>query len=189
MNREQWLHTLADRMAPLFAEAGAAVPTTVRIACGFPSVSPLGRRKRRIGECWHPSTSVDKKTIQVFISPVLAKPEEVAETLLHELVHAVVGAGHGHKGPFVDLCKKLGFTRPWTSTPAKPELKARLNAILAGMEAYPHVAMDATKERGSVGSRLRKAACPECGYTIRVTRQWLNVGLPTCPCGTEMEEL
>ena len=33
-----------------------------------------------------------------------------------------------------------------------------------------------------------KAVCKECGYTLRATRKWLNIGLPTCPCGVEMEE-
>jgi len=33
--------------------------------------------------------------------------------------------------------------------------------------------------------RLRKCSC-ECGYTIRVTRAWMVVGLPVCPCGGEL---
>ena len=36
--------------------------------------------------------------------------------------------------------------------------------------------------------RQLKAVCKECGYTVRVTRKWLNIGVPVCPCGTEMEE-
>lgn len=28
---------------------------------------------------------------------------------------------------------------------------------------------------------LRKVACPECGYTIRVTGKWVARGLPDCP--------
>lgn len=31
------------------------------------------------------------------------------------------------------------------------------------------------------GTRLRKAACGECGYTVRVTQRWLEVGPPGCP--------
>jgi hypothetical protein len=34
--------------------------------------------------------------------------------------------------------------------------------------------------------RLRKAACADCGYTIRVTRSWLERGLPVCPCGGQI---
>lgn len=31
-------------------------------------------------------------------------------------------------------------------------------------------------------SRMRKCECA-CGYVCRVSRRWLAVGLPTCPCG------
>lgn len=36
-------------------------------------------------------------------------------------------------------------------------------------------------------SRLRKAICSDCGYTIRVTKRWLSVGVPVCPCGGLIE--
>jgi hypothetical protein len=39
------------------------------------------------------------------------------------------------------------------------------------------------------GTRLIKVACPQCGYTVRTTRQWIETGLPVCgPCETPMEE-
>ncbi|MDQ6920240.1 MAG: hypothetical protein M3256_12390 [Actinomycetota bacterium] len=28
---------------------------------------------------------------------------------------------------------------------------------------------------------MLKAECPECGYTIRLTKKWADVGLPSCP--------
>jgi len=28
---------------------------------------------------------------------------------------------------------------------------------------------------------MLKAECPECGYTIRLTKKWAEVGLPSCP--------
>ena len=28
---------------------------------------------------------------------------------------------------------------------------------------------------------MLKAECPECGYTIRLTKKWADLGLPTCP--------
>ena len=42
--------------------------------------------------------------------------------------------------------------------------------------------------RGKVQStRLLKALCPDCGYVIRVTAKWVEVGLPVCPCGATFE--
>jgi len=35
-------------------------------------------------------------------------------------------------------------------------------------------------------TRLRKVACPDCGYTIRMARSWMTQGMPVCPCGCEM---
>ncbi len=36
------------------------------------------------------------------------------------------------------------------------------------------------------GTRMLKVICPADGYTIRTTNKWLQVGFPTCPCGTVM---
>lgn len=30
------------------------------------------------------------------------------------------------------------------------------------------------------GTRLLKAECEKCGYTVRVTKTWLAVGMPAC---------
>ena len=35
-------------------------------------------------------------------------------------------------------------------------------------------------------SRNRKVSCPECGYTVRMARSWMERGLPVCPCGQAM---
>lgn len=35
-------------------------------------------------------------------------------------------------------------------------------------------------------TRLRKVSCPDCGYTVRKARGWMDVGLPVCPCGQAM---
>lgn len=40
--------------------------------------------------------------------------------------------------------------------------------------------------KGPSTCRLRKVSCEDCGYTIRMARSWMEVGLPTCPCGSAM---
>lgn len=35
-------------------------------------------------------------------------------------------------------------------------------------------------------TRLRKCACPGCGYVARISRSWLQHGLPGCPCGKRL---
>ena len=34
-----------------------------------------------------------------------------------------------------------------------------------------------------------KVECVDCGYVIRTTRKWLDVGNPSCPEGDEMFEV
>jgi hypothetical protein len=65
------------------------------------------------------------------------------------------------------LAKVLGFTKPWKSTPV----------TLDG------VAKNANGDKKPQSTRLLKAECGECGYTVRVTKKWLEAkGAPICPC-------
>ena len=44
----------------------------------------------------------------------------------------------------------------------------------------------ANKARKAPRSPMRKVSCPDCGYTVRMARSWMSVGLPSCPCGAGM---
>jgi hypothetical protein len=183
MTREEWLGRMVDAMRPMFT--GAKVTDKVRVTCGWPSRSGLGRRKRRIGECWPVDASADK-TVEIFISPYLGTALEAAETLAHELVHAT--GAMSHQGDFVKIAKTIGLEKPWKSTHAGPALVERLNALIKEVGEYPHARLDSTKiGRKTQTTRLLKVKCPGCGYTIRTTARWIEQGLPTCPCGEEME--
>lgn len=185
--REQWLNAAVKLAISLFATSGKKVPVNLRVSCGFPSRNALGSKKRRIGECWSDKAS-EGKVFEIFISPVLSKPFEVFDTLVHEMVHATVGLECGHRGEFRVVATAVGLEGKMTSCGAGPELKKRINELLPKLGAYPHEKLDKmTNGRKRDVCRLVKAACPACGYTIRTTRKWLEVGLPTCPCGTEME--
>jgi hypothetical protein len=35
-------------------------------------------------------------------------------------------------------------------------------------------------------TRMLKATCPKCGYAVRTTRRWLELGAPLCPSGDRM---
>jgi hypothetical protein len=96
------------------------------------------------------------------------------------------GRNAGHTGAFVKIVKAIGFKAPWTSTPATPELIGRLNGLIVNLGPYPHAAIDKSG-RKKQGTRMLKVVCPECGYTVRTTQQWIDTGLPRCVCGTETE--
>jgi hypothetical protein len=77
-----------------------------------------------------------------------------------------------------------------TATSAGEELQQRIKAeLLANLPQYPHAMLDMQlRPVKKQSTRMLKAKCPECGYTIRTSQKWLEVGLPTCPCGEEMKE-
>ncbi|MFC0623794.1 transcription elongation protein SprT [Kribbella deserti] len=187
--RESWLIAAVEALTPMFTELGHEVPP-VRISVGFPSGK--GSRAKAIGQCWHGSAAADGLG-QVFVSPILGDVIDVLETVAHELVHAINHANgdNGHGRPFAKIAKKLGFEAPMTSSPASEELKAKLREIAAGLGEYPHAALtDAVLTIKKQGTRMLLVKCPddECGYQVRTTAKWLAIGVPTCPCGEEMEE-
>ena len=107
--------------------------------------------------------------------------------LTHELVHAIVGHKAGHGPAFKQCAVALGLAGPMTATEAGPELRARLTVLAEHLGPYPHARLTGTNGRKKQGTRMLKVVCPSCGYTVRTTQKWLDVGLPTCPCGSEMQ--
>ena len=94
MNREEWLSTMADMMAPVFAANGYTLPK-IRMSIGFPS---QGSRGKAIGQCWDSSAS-DDGTYEILIRPDRHEPMDVAAILAHELGHAHYGderTGNGY---------------------------------------------------------------------------------------------
>ena len=126
MNREQWLSECIQQLRPDFEQLAHTLPEKIRASCSWPSKSGLANKKRRIGEAWSAKNSADQ-SCEVFISPVLKDPLEVAATLVHELVHCAVGVEEGHKGKFTKLAKAIGLEGKMTATHAGETLKARLS--------------------------------------------------------------
>ncbi len=185
--REEWLLRLVHALRPSFEKIGHRIPDQVRVTCGWPSRAALSRLHRTVGECWCPAASADQ-TVEIFISPCLSDGLQVAETLVHELVHAT--GAMGHRRNFSTIAKAIGLKRPWRATRATTELKARLNALISRIGPYPHATLDASMvSHKKETTRLLKVVCPnpDCGYLMRTTKRWIKVGLPICPCGTRME--
>lgn len=188
MNREEWLNACMLALAPLLEEnvkGATATMDTWRVSVGFPG--GRGKKNKAIGQCWSDTCSKGGRT-EMFVSPVLDDGLTVAATLLHEMVHASVGVKFGHSGPFAKLARAVGLAGKLTATVPGPELKERLNSILATLGDYPHAGLNASEGRMETPkqtTRMLKACCPDCGYTIRLTAIWVARGLPICPgCDT-----
>jgi hypothetical protein len=184
--REAWLNKVADtHLWPLIKIHGGEIQQKVRISIGFPKGSRGG--KHSVGQCWAPSYSGDS-THEIFVSPVLGAPDAVS-TLLHELIHASVGLKCKHKGAFKRLALAVGLEGKMTATEPGKELAETIKGWLAKLPEYPHAPMKVGGASSSPkqGTRLIKASCPECGYTVRVTQKWLEIGNPRCPNHDELE--
>ena len=177
--REQWLKATALAMSPKFKELGYDLPD-FRISCGFPSRNATARRNRATGQCWQDTASEDKH-YEIFISPVIDDVMDIAATIAHELVHAVMPPNTGHKGKFPATCKALGLDGKPTSTSAGEAFKQWCKPILDSIGDYPHARLNVASKPKAQGTRMIKCMCEQCGYTVRTTAKWLEQGAPLCP--------
>lgn len=174
--REEWLTALAVQIEPLIKQRAGLRRRPYRIACGWPSRSGTSHKRRRIGECWN---TAERSTKEMFISPTLDDPAEVASTVAHELLHAFLPPGVGHRKPFSQAAKKLGMTGAPTECGAGEELAKILKQITDGLGPYPHEAIDVPEPKEKC--RNLKYQCPGCGYNGRSSAYWLdNFGPPFC---------
>lgn len=208
--RESWLESAIDAFRPRFEEIGMPLPERIHVSVGF----GYGARRESaviLGQCWAKTASADGVN-HVFISPELGDTAEVLAVLLHELIHAADDVQHGHKGPFAEAAVRLGLEGPMTATRASVELAFEMVAMAATLGDYPHGALQTVLAKvptaptpkgeptprvhsgpAKQGTRMRKVTCRahvedgECGYTVRTTSKWLEIGLPGCPLHGEMQ--
>lgn len=175
-NREAWLTRAARALIQRY-DIPPRGPW--RITCGWPSRRGTAARSRVLGECWSPTASGDGTT-EIIVSIVLDDALEVLGVLAHELAHAHLPEGVGHRAPFARLVRRMGLEGKPTATVVGEAFRAAMAPVLAELGPYPHASLDVTA-RKKQGTRMLKAECPFCGYTVRLTRKWLEVATPRCP--------
>ncbi len=178
--REEWLVAAVEELRPLFAAKASPIAAKVRVTCGFPSNA---KRSRAVGECWADTASADR-AMEILISPTIADPMRVADILVHELCHTVAGAmNHGatfkKAADAMHLIPSAGKAG-YKATTGGASFKQAFGAIIDGLGEYPHAALSMST-RKTQATRMLKAVCPTCGYTVRLTAKWAAVGMPTCP--------
>jgi len=190
-SRETWLHTAAGELRPYFASCGLNVPEKIRYAIAFPST---GRKGKRVGECWHSSSS-DDASYEIFIRSDLAEPVEILGVLVKELVHTTLPADTGHGKAFKAAATRVGLQGPMRQAKPGILLQTRLSDLAATLGPLPHaslhikeapltavaVAVDRPKKQRA---RMLKAECraKDCGYVVRVaSKPAREIGPPHCP--------
>lgn len=184
--REEWLVKAAHLMAGLFESHDYKIPE-VRVSCGWPSRGGLANGKRTIGQCWSPDAASDK-IAQIFISPYILDegPQGVLPTLVHEVVHAVVGTEAKHGKKFKDCALAVGLEGKMTATHAGEDLEYIIDRWRReSLGAYPHSKLDPKKSPvPKQSTRMIKMECGECGYIARTSQKWIDaVGPCECPAG------
>jgi hypothetical protein len=183
--REQWLNAAAAALKSHVRLAGGPDYEDPLISTGWPK----GHRGRAtaIGQCWDKTTSGDRTRAHIYISPTLTDDVQVLATLLHELVHASVGTGCGHKAPFSTVARACGLEGKMTATVPGRMLELELKLLAAELGAYPHPGIRDIAFGKKQTTRMLKVQCDICGCVVRMTRKWLDsVGPPTCGCGADM---
>lgn len=187
-NREAWLIAAAQAMTPWFTAVDEEVPP-FRVSVGWPG--GRGPKKTTRGQCW-PTSSADDKTAQIFISPMQSDTVTTLAVLLHEMAHAVDDCESKHNGNFIKIARKLGFQHKWTSSSNRTEeLTERLSGLAERLGDFPSASIvtgRAADGPAKQSTRMLKLECPEDGYIVRTTQKWIDLGLPTCPCGVELEQ-
>jgi hypothetical protein len=182
-NREDWLSAAVSELRPIFDAIGKPLPANVRVTCGFPSNA---KRSGAIGECWADTASADQ-TFEVLVSPVLDDPLRVFDVLVHELCHSTAGAmNHGVNFQRVACAMHLVPTgvKGWKATARGPEFESSFGPIITALGNYPHAALTMSNRKVQT-TRMLKAVCPSCGYTVRLTSKWAALGLPSCPVDSD----
>lgn len=186
INREEWLNEAVSELRGIFHANGFPVPDNIRVTCGFPSKHARSRN-RAIGEYHKASASADG-THEILISPVVADPYEVFGILVHELSHSAT-PDCGHRGRFEQCIRKVWLEGKPTATVIGETFRQNFGGLIEGLGAYPHATLNVEADRKVQGTRMLKASCPHCNYTIRLTSKWANIkkpdgslaGLPVCP--------
>jgi len=181
-NREEWLKAAVDELRPVFSAVEFPLPDRIRVTCGFPS-SRAKANNRFIGEHWSPAASTDNHH-EILISPVVDDPLQVFSTLVHELCHAATD-GHGHDKVFTRCARALWLEGKPSSAAGGERFKINFKDLLDSLGAYPHSRLNIDAVRKKQTTRMLKAACPHCGYTVRLTQKWADLGLPECPVDGE----
>jgi hypothetical protein len=214
ITREEWLHLAIDALRPEFEKIDFPLPEKIHVSVGF-GYGAKRESATILGQCWASRVSEDGVN-HIFISPEMNDAARVLDVLIHELVHAADDCASGHKGAFAKAAKALGLTGKMTATVATPELTEKLRELAKGLGPYAHATLypmgkpiqpktepspedpEEDPEEPPVssgpkkqGTRMVKVMCSkecECGGMIlRTTEKWLEVGMPFCPKGTEME--
>jgi len=182
LNREAWLHRMAEMLRPWFREHGYVIHGRITVS--------MAAMKSDLGLCTHQRFDKDKMMHHIFVNVYEdsshADPVLVAETLCHELIHSILPVGTKHGKEFKAACAKLGLgltPKGRGHTFPLPELRAHLELLVAGLPPLPRHGIARPPKIVRVGGSngTFKFQCAGCKTTVYLKYTSLNrAGTPTC---------
>lgn len=167
-----------NELRPIFDILGRPLPKNIRVSCGYPLNY---KRNRRLGDT-HAMTESADKAMEIFIAPTVDKPLDVFAVLLSQLCRTTAGAfSYGTSYSAIASAMRLeGSATGWKVISRGSEFTDRYLDMVTGLGEYPHAEMSIAEVK-TQHTRMLKAFCPVCGYTVRLSAKWAVMGLPSCP--------
>ena len=130
LQQRDWLKRGLKHLRKDFRKIGNAIPRSIYIKVDFPPYYPV---YNWLGSC---TTIADCHIIHInpTVTGLLA-----LDTLVHELVHAVVGGKYGHGRQFLEVAAAIGLDDDGPTAGAEEVLMQRLIEIRNILGPYPLV--------------------------------------------------
>ena len=171
----------------LFKPSGYNVPRKIRYSVSLPSRNAMSRNRTTIGQCWSASVSDDGHN-EIFITPLMDDERQVVATLIHEMVHAVVGLNEGHNKVFKRCALDVGLEGKMTATTLSDNTWNYIKPLVDRLGAYPHGKMTPVVNKKKQTTRMVKVECLNgCNFHYRQSRTMMETAQAACPiCNADM---
>jgi predicted SprT family Zn-dependent metalloprotease len=121
--------------------------------------------KTRAGVCdsQHRAITLSRPLISLY------SPEQVTQTVLHEIAHALAGSAHGHDQKWRTIARRIGYTGGRCLPPEAPQVDG------------PWVGICAAGHRTTAHRRpIRVRSCPQCSprFSVPACYAWTYRGRP-----------
>jgi hypothetical protein len=214
MNHETYIRQIVDlALSRLPSEERAGVNAHIMYGVGRRGVAGICYYS-----AWQNGEPERIPIVEICANAETTQPEFV-DTVLHELGHVLAGPAAGHGADWKKACARLGLRNakacctgrqvwaaiepgirelvaPVVLTDGKPFVtpigggRAPVGPVKPPKPCGLGIGTRGGRSRGpGSGSRQLKLECSDCGYVVRTSRKWIDVGLPVCCCGSEFSEV
>ena len=176
--REEWLMRAAKLILKHVAELGFEPTGEVKVALGVPPQK--GRKVKTLGVCYH-STASEAAYREIFIHPEMTDSRKLLGVLTHEIGHAVLKDGVGHRAPFKKFCEAVGFDFSESGKAEHANSGADFwkwaQHIAEDLGPIPHKKLNCDQAQGQKKkqkTRMLLLECGCCGSKVRTAKATLE---------------